>query len=141
MIGSPKGAHASDVLSRRSGRVPLSSTSSSSTADSHLLDGLFAMIPNLPNGDQEVVDKHKSVWLLPPVLSILSGCLYTETSRAFHGFVDVISGHSWKDFGGSDVIKEILNGPVALSVSILLGTTIQTLYDSKTITFRVRRLD
>lgn len=51
----------------------LSSTSSSSTEDSHLLDGPYGMIPNPPSGDQEAVDKNK-VRLLHPVLSVLFGC-------------------------------------------------------------------
>ena len=80
-------------------------------------------------------DYHKFVWVLPPVLSVVAFITYTDTSIALHNFIDSFAScnaMSWKDDKGADMIKDILNGPVALSVSILLGTlvamTIQTLF-------------
>ena len=88
-------------------------------------------------------DYHKFVWLLPPVLSVVAFITYTDTSIALHNFIDSFAScnaMSWKDDKGADMIKDILNGPVALSVSILLGTlvamTIQTLYDNKQSTYK-----
>jgi hypothetical protein len=81
-----------------------------------------------------------AVWLLPPVLSIMAFCYYTETAKAFHWLVDAWSGHTWTSADGGkymmEIVRPVLNGPVTLAVSILFGTlvsmTIQTLYNRQT---------
>jgi len=86
-----------------------------------------------------------ALYTLPPALGVTSFWLYTDISKAFHELIDVASGHSWTVADGgkfmADIVRPILNGPVTLSLSILLGTlvamTISTLYQRQLTLYRV----
>ena len=78
----------------------------------------------------------KSLWYLPPILSVVAYSSYTQTSRAFHQFIDLVSGNQWQSADGGKLISEMaqtaLSGPVTFSISILFGTlvglTVSTLH-------------
>ena len=74
-----------------------------------------------------------SAWLLPPSLGTLAFGTYDTTSTVFHSALDQFGPWTKEQ---ADLIAPVLNGPVALSISILFGTlvamTIQTLYSRQT---------
>jgi Protein of unknown function (DUF4239) len=74
-------------------------------------------------------DVESFIWWLPVVMGIVAFNTYTDTSAAFHHFIDVASGYQWSSVpdGGkymSDIVQPVLNGPVTFSVSVLLGTLV-----------------
>ena len=83
-----------------------------------------------------VNDLDKFVWYLSPVSAMTAFASYTETSRAFHNFIDSASGHTWQPVDGgefiSELVKTALGGPVTFGISILFGTlvglTVSSLY-------------
>jgi len=83
------------------------------------------------------VSLEQASWLLPPTLSIAAFFNYQTTRAIFHSIIDAVSGNNWAVADGgklmADMVRPVLNGPVALSISILLGTlvatTVSTLYN------------
>lgn len=99
--------------------------------DSKQLDG-SSSVPIEQEKDPIIIRRQGVLWVIPVLASILAFLSFKTVSHGFHAIVKAVSHDTWVPSSEAElnlqteVITQVVNGPVITSISVLFATLVST---------------